>query len=50
MNKLNRLHISGFRRLFDVDIDLRPMTVMIGANGVGKSSQSAEKKGIGCSE
>lgn len=38
MNELRRLRISGFRRLLDVDIDLRPLMVMIGANGVGKSS------------
>jgi predicted ATPase len=38
MNKLNRLKICGFRRLRDVDIELRPMMVMIGANGVGKTS------------
>ncbi|MGO8673700.1 MAG: AAA family ATPase, partial [Capsulimonadaceae bacterium] len=38
MNKLNRLHICGFRRLKDVDLEIRPMMVMIGANGVGKTS------------
>lgn len=38
MNKLNHLRVRGFRRLFDVDIDLRPMMVLIGANGVGKTS------------
>ena len=40
MNKLNRLHIRGFRRLKDLDLDLenRPLMVMIGANGVGKTS------------
>ena len=38
MNKLNRLHIRGFRRLRDVDLEMRPMMVMIGANGVGKTS------------
>ena len=38
MNKLNHLRIRGFRRLGDIDIELRPMMVMIGANGVGKTS------------
>lgn len=38
MNKLNHLRIRGFRRLYDIDIELRPMMVMIGANGVGKTS------------
>src|SRR4051794_12820232 len=38
MNKLNHLRIRGFRRLYDVNLDLRPMMVMIGANGVGKTS------------
>jgi len=38
MNKLTRLHIRGFRRLKDVDLEIRPMMVMIGANGVGKTS------------
>jgi ABC-type uncharacterized transport system ATPase subunit len=37
MNKLNRLHIRGFRRLREVDLEIRPMMVMIGANGVGKT-------------
>ena len=30
--------ISGFRRLYGVNIEMRPLMVMIGANGVGKSS------------
>src|SRR5258708_10870890 len=38
MNKLNHLRIRGFRRLYDVDLDLRPMMVMIRAHGVGKTS------------
>ena len=33
-----RLAARGFRRLADVDLELRPLTVLIGANGVGKSS------------
>lgn len=38
MKKLNHLRVRGFRRLFDIDIELRDMMVMIGANGVGKTS------------
>lgn len=32
------LHVQGFRRLKDLDLELRPFTVLIGANGVGKTS------------
>lgn len=32
------LSIHGFRRLYDVNIRLRPLSVMIGANGTGKTS------------
>ena len=36
---LTRLSISGFRRLASVEgVELRPLTVLIGANGAGKSS------------
>jgi len=39
MCALNRISIGGFRRLASVqDVELRPLTVLIGANGVGKSS------------
>lgn len=38
MNKLNHIKISGFRRLKDIDLPIRPLTVLIGANGVGKTS------------
>ena len=38
MHKVNKLRIAGFRRLCDVTIEMRPLTVLIGANGVGKSS------------
>lgn len=33
-----KLTVKGFRRLAEVDLQLRPLTVLIGANGVGKSS------------
>ena len=34
----SRLVVKGYRRLRDVDLELRPLNVLIGANGVGKSS------------
>ncbi len=36
--QLTQMSITGFRRLFAVDMEMRPLTVMIGANGVGKTS------------
>ena len=38
MSRINRLKIGGFRRLEQVDLRVRPFMVLIGANGVGKSS------------
>jgi len=38
MNKINRIKISGFRRLLEIDLPVRPFMVLIGANGVGKTS------------
>ncbi|MBI4865096.1 MAG: AAA family ATPase [Candidatus Riflebacteria bacterium] len=38
MNKINRLKIGGFRRLHAIDLPVRPLMVLIGANGVGKTS------------
>ena len=38
MGKINRINITGFRRLAEVDLPVRPFMVLIGANGVGKSS------------
>lgn len=38
MHKINRIRIAGFRRLRDVEIEMREMMVLIGANGVGKTS------------
>jgi predicted ATPase len=34
----SRLSVTGFRRLKVLDIKLTPFNVLIGANGVGKSS------------
>jgi predicted ATPase len=38
MSRFERLHVQGFRRLLDVDLELRPLCVVIGANGCGKTS------------
>src|SRR3954449_5798086 len=35
---LDRIRIRGFRRLLDVDLALRPLNVVIGVNGCGKTS------------
>ncbi len=38
MPLISRIGIQGFRRLRDVDLEMRPMMALIGANGVGKTS------------
>ena len=38
MSKFEKIRIRGYRRLFDVEIEMRPLTVVLGANGSGKSS------------
>ena len=38
MTRFERIHVQGFRRLSDLDLDLRPLNVLIGANGSGKTS------------
>ena len=35
---INHIKISGFRKLSNIDLPLRPLMVLIGANGVGKTS------------
>lgn len=37
-NRFRELSIQGFRRLDNVEVTLRPLSVMIGANGTGKTS------------
>jgi predicted ATPase len=37
-SKFDELSIDGFRRLHDLHLTLRPLSVMIGANGTGKTS------------
>ena len=36
--KFSKLSVRGFRRLADVSLELRPLTVLVGANGIGKTS------------
>lgn len=36
--RFDHLEVSGFRRLRDLQLELRPFTVLIGANSVGKTS------------
>lgn len=38
MSLFQRIEIEGYRRLYNVEIEMRPLTVMIGANSVGKTS------------
>jgi len=38
MYKINHIKIGGFRRLKYLDLPIRPFMVLIGANGVGKTS------------
>lgn len=35
---LSRIQVSGFRALVEIDVPLRPLTVLIGQNDTGKSS------------
>lgn len=37
-SRFKELSIHGFRRLYDVKLGLRPLSVLIGANGTGKTS------------
>lgn len=38
MSVIRNIRITGFRRLIDVTLEMRPLMVLIGANGVGKTS------------
>jgi predicted ATPase len=38
MYKINRIKVAGFRRLLNMDLEIRPFMVLIGANGGGKTS------------
>ncbi len=38
MTRFGTIHVQGFRRLYDVDLKLNSLNVVIGANGSGKTS------------
>ncbi|MFA6472952.1 MAG: AAA family ATPase [Candidatus Latescibacterota bacterium] len=38
MNKIKSIKINGFRKLNNINLEVRPFMVLIGANGVGKTS------------
>src|ERR1700693_304212 len=38
MGALKRMTLNGFRSIKAMDLELRPLNVMIGANGAGKSN------------
>lgn len=38
MNKLQRLTLKGFKSIKDMDLELHPLNILIGANGAGKSN------------
>lgn len=38
MTRFQEISIKGFRRLANVQLELRPVSVLIGANGIGKTS------------
>lgn len=38
MGKLEKISVRGYRRLRDVELEMRPLLVIIGANGAGKTS------------
>jgi predicted ATPase len=38
MTTLDHLRIRGYRRLYDVDLTMKPFSVLIGTNGSGKTS------------
>ncbi|MEA5601449.1 AAA family ATPase [Nostoc sp. UHCC 0252] len=38
MNRLQRITLNGFKSIKAIDIELRPLNILIGANGAGKSN------------
>jgi len=38
LNKLQRLTLNGFKSIKAMDLELHPLNILIGANGVGKSN------------
>jgi predicted ATPase len=38
MHRLDRIRVAGFKSIREMDLELRPLNVLIGANGSGKSN------------
>ena len=38
LSRLKRLKINGYRSIKALDIELKPLNILIGANGAGKSN------------
>jgi predicted ATPase len=38
LNRLQRLTLNGFKSIKAMDLELRPLNILIGANGAGKSN------------
>ncbi len=38
MTRFEKVRIQGFRRILDAEVEMRPLAVLIGANGAGKTS------------
>ncbi len=38
MDMLRRIHLKGFKSIKEMDLELRPLNLLIGANGAGKSN------------
>lgn len=49
MSRFTHVRVRGFRRLLDIDCEMRPLTVMLGVNGVGKSSLLEALRLLSCS-
>jgi predicted ATPase len=39
MPKLKRIEIKGFRSIKEMTLEIRPLNILIGANGAGKSNR-----------
>jgi predicted ATPase len=38
MTALKRIQVKGFKSIREMDLELRPLNILIGANGSGKSN------------
>ena len=43
---IERLNVNGYLSLVDVNIKFKPLTVLLGRNGAGKSASSGESVGL----